>query len=67
MGATSLVPVDCRILSSSRLSREELEEDMDPHDLTMDVARRRVAERGDLFAPVLEDRQSIGQALRELA
>jgi DNA-binding NtrC family response regulator/serine/threonine protein kinase len=27
VGATSLVPVDCRILSSSRLSREELEED----------------------------------------
>ena len=49
------------------LEWDELHEDMDPHDLTMDVARRRVSERGDLFAPALEDRQSIGRALRELS
>ena len=48
------------------LEWDELDEDMDPHDLTMSVAGERVAARGDLFAPVLEDKQSLGRALRQL-
>ena len=48
------------------LEWDELREDMDPHDLTMAVARERVEQRGDLFRPVIEDKQSLGRALREL-
>ncbi|MGI9659373.1 MAG: DNA ligase D [Gaiellaceae bacterium] len=48
------------------LDWDELHEDMDPHDLTMAVARERVDQRGDLFKPVLEDKQNLGPALREL-
>lgn len=48
------------------LDWDELDEAMDPHDLTMSVARERVARRGDLFSVVLEDRQSLGKALRKL-
>ena len=49
------------------LEWSELDEDMDPHDLTMAVAAERVAKRGDVFEPVLQDKQSIGKALRALA
>ena len=48
------------------LEWDELSEDMDPHDLTISVARRRVGERGDLFKPVLKDKQNLGRALREI-
>ena len=48
------------------LEWDELSEDMDPHDLTISVARRRVEERGDLFKPVLKDKQNLGRALREI-
>jgi len=32
----------------------------------MEVALQRVAERGDLFEPVLHGKQQLGSALREL-
>ena len=48
------------------LAWDELEEGMNPHDLTMAVARDSAAKRGDLFEGVLKDKQSIGRALREL-
>ncbi len=51
---------------STPLDWDELEEDMDPHELTMSVAIDRIARRGDLFQPVLEDKQSLSRALREL-
>jgi bifunctional non-homologous end joining protein LigD len=51
---------------STPLRWEELTEDVRPRDFTMDVALRRVAEHGDLFAPVLEGGQALGPALKSL-
>jgi bifunctional non-homologous end joining protein LigD len=51
---------------STPLLWNELTEDVRPRDFTMEVALRRVAERGDLFEPVLHGRQALGPALREL-
>jgi phosphoribosylaminoimidazole-succinocarboxamide synthase len=51
---------------STPLEWAELTEDVRPRDFTMDVALQRVAERGDLFAPVLAGSQQLGPALREL-
>jgi bifunctional non-homologous end joining protein LigD len=51
---------------STPLDWNELTEDVRPRDFTMDVALRRVAERGDLFDPVLHGRQQLGPGLREL-
>lgn len=51
---------------SMPLDWDELDESMDPHELTMSLALERVAARGDLFRPVLEDKQSLTRALREL-
>jgi bifunctional non-homologous end joining protein LigD len=44
----------------------ELSDDLDRRDFTMAVALRRIEEHGDLFAPVLEGGQSLGQAMATL-
>ena len=51
---------------STPLEWAELTEDVRPRDFTMEVALQRVAERGDLFEPVLHGSQMLGPALREL-
>jgi DNA primase len=51
---------------STPLEWSELTEDVRPRDFTMEVALRRVGERGDLFEPVLHGSQQLGPALREL-
>ena len=51
---------------STPLEWEELTEDVRPRDFTMEVALRRVAERGDLFEPVLHGSQALGPPLKEL-
>ncbi len=51
---------------SAPLSWDEVRHGLDPAAFTFDVVRRRVAQRGDLFAPVLTLRQSLGVALRSL-
>jgi bifunctional non-homologous end joining protein LigD len=51
---------------STPLRWEELEPALDPALFTMDVVLDRVAKHGDLFAGVLENRQSLTQALRDL-
>jgi bifunctional non-homologous end joining protein LigD len=51
---------------STPVEWDELEPGLDPAAFTMDVVLRRLAERGDLYAPVLEDRQALGPALRGL-
>ena len=55
-GATVSVP----------LAWDEVRAGLDRRDFTMDVARRRIEERGDLFAPVLEGGQSLTDAMRAL-
>ncbi|MBD0291890.1 MAG: hypothetical protein ICV74_11590, partial [Thermoleophilia bacterium] len=52
---------------SAPLRWEEVSEDLDPRDFTMEVVRGRVARHGDLFAPVLGGRQSLSAALSALA
>jgi bifunctional non-homologous end joining protein LigD len=51
---------------STPLHWEELTAGARPRDFTMEVALRRVAERGDLFAPVLEDPRPLAPAQRAL-
>ena len=51
---------------STPLAWEELDEDVRPRAFTMEVALRRVEERGDLFEPVLRGGQSLTSALRAL-
>jgi bifunctional non-homologous end joining protein LigD len=51
---------------STPLRWEEVEPGLDPSQFTMDAVLDRVAEHGDLFAGVLESRQSLTQALRAL-
>jgi bifunctional non-homologous end joining protein LigD len=51
---------------STPIRWEEVTEDLDPRDFTMEVALRRVEREGDLYEPVLSTRQSIGAALRKL-
>ncbi len=55
-GATVSVPLEW----------DELGPSLDRRNFTMDVARRRIEERGDLFAPVLEGGQSLREAMRTL-
>ena len=43
---------------------DELEQDLEPGDLTMDAVSARAARDGDLFSPVLAGRQRLGRALR---
>ena len=49
---------------STPLRWDEVDETLDPRQFTMDVVRSRIAEHGDLFAPVLQGRQSLSQALK---
>ena len=52
---------------STPLRWEELRHGIKPRDFTMQVALERVAEHGDLFAPVLEDPRPLAPAARALA
>jgi bifunctional non-homologous end joining protein LigD len=51
---------------STPLHWEELTEDVRPRDFSMEVALQRIAEHGDLFAPVLDGGQALGPALQAL-
>ena len=51
---------------STPLRWEEVTEDLDPGAFTMEVVLGRVEREGDLFAGVLETRQSLGAALKAL-
>jgi bifunctional non-homologous end joining protein LigD len=51
---------------STPLRWDELEPALDPTGFTMEVVFDRVAKHGDLFAGVLENHQSLTQALRAL-
>ena len=51
---------------STPLAWDEVHEGLDPTVFTMDEVRARVARHGDLFAPVLELRQSLAAALRSI-
>jgi bifunctional non-homologous end joining protein LigD len=52
---------------STPLGWEELEDGLDRRAFTMEVALRRIEERGDLFAPVLDGGQLLTEATRTLA
>jgi len=51
---------------STPLRWDEVSDELDPLDFTMEVVLGRVAREGDLFEGVLTTRQSLGAALREL-
>ncbi len=51
---------------STPLRWDEVTEDLDPRNFTMEVALGRVERHGDLYAPVLEKRQSLGAALKKV-
>jgi bifunctional non-homologous end joining protein LigD len=51
---------------STPLDWDELTEQVRPRDFTMAVALERVAQKGDLFEPVLDGGQPLGPALRAL-
>ncbi len=51
---------------STPLHWDEVRAGLDPSAFTLDEVRARVARHGDLFAPVLELRQSLAAALRSL-
>jgi bifunctional non-homologous end joining protein LigD len=51
---------------STPLRWDEVREGLDPGAFTFDEVRARVGRHGDLFAPVLTLRQSLGGALRAL-
>jgi len=51
---------------STPLRWEEVDERLDPAAFTMEAVLERVARVGDLYAPVLTTRQSLGAALRAL-
>ncbi len=51
---------------SAPVTWDELEAGVDPGDFTMAVVLDRLARHGDLHAPVLDDRQALGPALRSL-
>jgi bifunctional non-homologous end joining protein LigD len=52
---------------STPLNWDELRHGIKPRDFTMEVALERVAQHGDLFAPVLEDPRPLAPAARALA
>jgi len=52
---------------STPLRWDELRSGIAPRDFTMEVALKRCAEHGDLFAPVLEDARPLAPAARALA
>jgi bifunctional non-homologous end joining protein LigD len=51
---------------STPLHWDEVTEDLDPRDFTMEVVLGRIERHGDLYEPVLTKRQSIGKALARL-
>jgi bifunctional non-homologous end joining protein LigD len=51
---------------STPIEWDELTPELQPGDFTMEVVLGRIADRGDLYQPVLEDRQALGPALRNL-
>jgi bifunctional non-homologous end joining protein LigD len=51
---------------STPLRWEEVNEELDPRDFTMEVVVGRIEGEGDLYEPVLTKRQSIGAALKKL-
>ena len=51
---------------STPLRWEELDGRLDYRNFTMSAARERLEREGDLFRPVLDTRQALGPALREL-
>ena len=51
---------------STPLRWDELDESVEPRRFTMDVALERIAEHGDVFAPVLEDPRPLAPAARKL-
>ena len=51
---------------SAPLRWDEVTEDLDPRDFTMEVVLRRVERHGDLYEPVLKTRQSLSAALDAL-
>jgi bifunctional non-homologous end joining protein LigD len=51
---------------STPLRWDEVTEDLDPRDFTMEVVLRRVEQHGDLFEPVLSQKQSLGDALKRV-
>jgi bifunctional non-homologous end joining protein LigD len=51
---------------STPLRWDEMTEDLDPRQFTMDVVRGRIDSDGDLFEGVLTTRQSLGAALRSV-
>jgi bifunctional non-homologous end joining protein LigD len=51
---------------STPLSWREVTDDLDPASFTMGAVLDRVGREGDLFAGVLETRQSLSKALRAL-
>ena len=53
-------------LVSTPLRWDEIGPDLDPSAFTMDAVLARIDRDGDLFAPVLELKQSLGKALRSL-
>jgi bifunctional non-homologous end joining protein LigD len=48
---------------STPLRWEEVSEELDPTQFTMDVVRRRIEEHGDLFEGVLKTKQRLTAAL----
>ena len=52
---------------STPLRWDEVTEDLDPADFTMDVVLDRVRKHGDLFAGVLTAKQSLSTALKALS
>jgi bifunctional non-homologous end joining protein LigD len=51
---------------STPLHWEEVVEDLDPADFTMEVVRDRIEREGDLYEGVLTTKQPLGKALRAL-
>jgi bifunctional non-homologous end joining protein LigD len=51
---------------STPLHWDELTPDVRPRDFTSEIALRRIEERGDLFAPVLDDPRPLAPAQRAL-
>jgi bifunctional non-homologous end joining protein LigD len=51
---------------STPLRWDEVTEDLDPLDFTMDLVLARVKRFGDLFEPVLKERQSLTRALKTI-
>jgi bifunctional non-homologous end joining protein LigD len=51
---------------STPLRWDEVNDALDPAAFTMEVVLGRIARDGDLFAPVLQGGQSIGEALKRI-